>query len=360
MELESDRAALRLRRIPDNTVVHTPTEAEAKELLAILYENGYKWRSEEELVYTSYAADGDNTCYCLKSSKRVTHLAKGYFIRKGYTIFTLAEFKELYLIPSNSGELESQPAEKEPQPKFKVGDRVWAIIYSGQPPFLGTVTFVRKDKDYEVDIDAFSGQINKQVWCCRASDLEPYTEPETKGETMETKEKQKGEKGNNSENSQLDLCELLKGHEGIILYSPLEGEVRFEGVRQKDNYGVKPIVTNEGSFCANGKWQEKPNAVCCLYPSRALYEQHPLDAYAAWMKWQEEQKKPFICIHWGEVDCNGDEEEDYTGNTYFRTSSDRDKCIEVIDAFLSQIQQSKSVASLCEEINAIIEKYREK
>lgn len=34
---------MKLKQIPSNTVVHTPTEEEAKELLAILHENGYRW-----------------------------------------------------------------------------------------------------------------------------------------------------------------------------------------------------------------------------------------------------------------------------------------------------------------------------
>lgn len=58
-----------------------------------------------------------------------------------------------------------------------------------------------------------------------------------------------------------------------------------------------------------------------------------------------------------EDECN---ENLYADSFIFRTTADRYKCIEVIDAFLSQIKQSKSVASLCEEIKAIIEKYRTK
>jgi hypothetical protein len=41
------------KEIPANIVVHTPTETEAKELLAILHENGYKWSSDAALTGVS-------------------------------------------------------------------------------------------------------------------------------------------------------------------------------------------------------------------------------------------------------------------------------------------------------------------
>ena len=94
-----------------------------------------------------------------------------------------------------------------------------------------------------------------------------------------------------------------------------------------------------------------------LFPSRALYEQYPLDPYTAWMIWKEEQKKEYglgvVLQNMNPKNC-----EVIKGHTLlFHSPADRDKCIEVIDAFLSQIQQSKSVASLCEEIKLIIDKY---
>lgn len=219
MKLKPDRPALRLRRIPINTFIHTPTEAEVKELLAILHENGLKWCSGNALTaYTGWESYKEETCYYLGLSG-VEYACKVCRIKDGDTILTFSEFKERYVLNEDN----FAKSEEKPQPKFKVGDRVWAKIYHDQPPFLGTVTFIRKNKDFEVDIDYFKNQINKQVWCCRVSDLEPYTKSETKPtEDMETKEKESGEKGNNSENPQLDLCELLKGIDLLNQYFFIE------------------------------------------------------------------------------------------------------------------------------------------
>ena len=80
------------------------------------------------------------------------------------------------------------------------------------------------------------------------------------------------------------------------------------------------------------------DGVCILFPSRALYEQYPLDAAKAWSVWAEEQKKHWVSVTvWiDDIECESDTAID-TDNIYFRTLADRDKCIE--------------------EINAIIEKY---
>ena len=40
----------KLKSIPENTVIHTPTEEEANELLAILHANGYKWSGNRRLT----------------------------------------------------------------------------------------------------------------------------------------------------------------------------------------------------------------------------------------------------------------------------------------------------------------------
>lgn len=308
---------MKLKEIPQNTVVHTPTEDEVRELLAILHENG--WTTYGCANYVIKNARGIQ----IESETDWSWWKKIENARKeNVTILTLAEFKRLYCEP------------EKPQPKFKVGDKVivkedWAIN-----------TPLKVEKYDEAD-NMYKLEGLPIIWLDEAQ-LEPYTEPETKPtEDMEAKEKESGEKGNNPQNSQLDLCELLKGHEGIIIYSPLEGEVRLEGIRPKDNYMIKPIVTEGGAFCANGKWQERPNAVCCLFPSRALYEQYPLDSYTAWMKWQEEQTIYHIRIEFQPYDERGEMKCGNTGTLHFddlkfRTPTDRDKCIGEIKAIIEK------------------------
>lgn len=53
---------------------------------------------------------------------------------------------------------------------------------------------------------------------------------------------------------------------------------------------LKPIACTGGNYNSDGTYTDpSDNGVCCLYPSRALYEKYPLDAYSAWMEWQSER-----------------------------------------------------------------------
>ncbi len=296
---------LKLKPIPENTVVHTPTEAEAKELLEILHENGYEWYHKyspipnPNLQEVRYINIYDSLHGC---SKVITYRDKDMYDR----FLTLAEFKERYV------EVE--------KPRVKVGDKVKINESYYKEELHGSIGIVR----CEASPFSFYVEIDNTIYQVGFNDLEPYTEPtEENSNPLNTNDMQKEMDSN--ENKGLNLCELLKGHEGEKLYSPF--------------YGVMELMTiNDGLLCfqnanigidllPNGHSQYAVDGYCAIFPSRALYEQYPLDPRSAWNEWKEAQKKPFICIHWGEVDCNGDEEEDYSGNTYFHTTSDRDKCI---------------------------------
>lgn len=313
-----------MKPIPTNTVVHTPTEAEAKELLAILHENGYSvTTSIKEMKMVNSYIDED-ICFNI-NDETWGHCTREWYKKKGYTILTLTKFKERYC------------EEEKPRLKFEVGD---------------LAIFPNRDKPMRID-DIEDG-VGMSWWddgCIRAAacleDLTPYTEPETKPtEDMETKvnhnlSQNSAEKCNNNnaistdEKKELNLCELLKGHEGETIFLTTMGTVIFHGVSEQ-SIQFKTHKTAKDTYLLKASGKMSENGVVIAYPSRALYEQYPLDPYTAWMKWQEEQRKPFIYIHWGEVDCNGDEEEDYTGNTYFRTPADRDKCIEEIKAIINK------------------------
>ena len=311
---------MKLKTIPDNIVVHTPTEKEAKELLGFLHENGYSITTtiREMKMVNSYK--DEDICFFI-DDENWGHCTREWCEKKGYTILTLAEFKKKY-VDTCTDDCSSTVQVEKSQPKFSEGDLVM-FPKMDRPLRIHTI----------VDGVAMSWWDDGGIRATAGLDyLQPYTEPETK-------EKEQGEKGNNSENSQLNLCELLKGHEGELFYSLIHGTIVLSKIDNTVPYPLYFKIKDRGAvYSAHGHYDNlyEKDATVVLYPSRTPYEQYPLDPLKAWQKWKEEQKKPFICIHWGEADCNGDEEEDYTGNTYFRTTASRDKAIEEIKAIIEK------------------------
>ena len=305
---------MKLKPIPQDTVVHTPTEEEAKELLAILHENGYKWCGGTSLIEDSeWEAYQEWTCYYISSYVEIGNI---YEHNEDKTNpITIADFKRLYC------------KEEKPQPRFKVGDKV-KIVNVRNPMMLNEIGIIEEHP-------AKNSPLYKVKWGEDSSTFiegvffEPYTEPETKPtENMKTKEKQKGEKGNNSENFQLDLCELLKGHEGEKFYSPIVGDCTLKAITDY----IYVAVNDHPSYCFFLDGRRENSGAVVFFPSRALYEQYPLDPYTAWMKWQEGQKGYSLSLSIVGNDFGG-----RIISARFRITTDRNKCIE--------------------EINAIIEKY---
>ncbi len=63
----------KLKSIPENTVIHTPTEEEANELLAILHANGYKWSGNRRLTKSNcWNAFKAEMCYEIE----ITHTVR--------------------------------------------------------------------------------------------------------------------------------------------------------------------------------------------------------------------------------------------------------------------------------------------
>ena len=130
------------------------------------------------------------------------------------------------------------------------------------------------------------------------------------------------------ETKDLNLCELLKGHEGETFFSLLIGEcVLSEITTPTDTY---PIKLEHSDYSSDGRFES--TGVPVVYPTRALYEQYPLDPVAAWTEWQELQKQILMSVTLGAM---GD------GNTIhkfyqFRTVANRDKCIQEIKAILKK------------------------
>lgn len=87
----------------------------------------------------------------------------------------------------------------------------------------------------------------------------------------------------------LNLCEILKGHEGETFYSPMYGEVKLIGTDSfifpgNSNY---PIVISGingqdiSNLCPNGHFLNEDRGECMLFPSKDQRD---------WNKWVEEQK----------------------------------------------------------------------
>ena len=240
---------MKLKEIPQNTVVHTPTEEEAKELLAILHENG--WINIGCVNYVIKNAKGIQ----IESETNWSWWEKIENARKeNYTILTLAEFKEKYC------------EEEKPQPKFKVGD--WVRVKNSKLKGIIKEPY-SNDSGYRVYFEDGDGGWDEEYF---EGDLEPYTEPEPKPtEDMETKELNRCEKcGATTQQcmdapcqdypveKELNLVELLKGHDRETFWSPLFGDIRFFRINTDDN---KPLFF---------EWKEgsgKPKRGCPLRPS---------------------------------------------------------------------------------------------
>lgn len=352
---------MKLKPIPSDIIVHTPTEAEAKELLGILHENGYKWHSGDCLLDVTYW-DGyeSKTCYrvVFDDAKTIAYSSlERARERISSTILTLAEFKRRYVVGVGDWMRINVPCDEflskyngvvahtvERQTRGD-GTEGWLLGISS--------AYVFKDEWLEPwagqcqdlsnkDKKAIFPGVDKPLLLCAIigdhaygldddgnlkciapmSEVEPYLEPELKStEDMEPRE--------------LNLKEILKDcPAGVEFYSLLEGNVKFAGIyahEQTDH--MKPIMCSDSWYCANGAYQEKPNAACLLWPSRALYERYPLDPQTAWSKWAAEHMRYPLCFVCRKAD---DEEISDFGDVYFRTPADRDKCIEEIKAIIEK------------------------
>ena len=87
---------MKLKQIPENTVVHTPTEEEAKELLTILHENGYDITTTLRTIKEVNKYKDEEMCFRIYD-KYWSHCTKERYQKEGYTILPLAEFKEKYV-----------------------------------------------------------------------------------------------------------------------------------------------------------------------------------------------------------------------------------------------------------------------
>lgn len=86
------------------------------------------------------------------------------------------------------------------------------------------------------------------------------------------------EPNNAPENEELDLCMLLKGHEGETFYSPICGKVKIDGITE---YGVIVMDMTKTYFHFNRHGVYSDGGEVLLFPSE---EQHD------WFLWVEQRK----------------------------------------------------------------------
>ena len=99
-----------------------------------------------------------------------------------------------------------------------------------------------------------------------------------------------------NEEKEINLCEILKGHEGEFFYSPLYGKVKL--VKTDAEHMLIKVKSVLGgyyhSFTASGKYLEDDwGGECVLFPSKTQRD---------WNKWIEENKpKPKIPKTWSDT-----------------------------------------------------------
>ena len=72
------------------------------------------------------------------------------------------------------------------------------------------------------------------------------------------------------EQEDLNLCEILKGCEGITLYSPIHGDVVLESINNLSNYPIIVRLSDGDTidFCKDGRYITMYNGECMLFPSK--------------------------------------------------------------------------------------------
>ena len=95
----------------------------------------------------------------------------------------------------------------------------------------------------------------------------------------------------------LNLCEILKGHEGEIFYSPLCGEVKLISISYNIEYPIKIESLHGGkpriTLTSNGCYYSEVNEEIMLFPSKDQRD---------WIKWDKENNKSKVPKTWSELE----------------------------------------------------------
>lgn len=129
------------------------------------------------------------------------------------------------------------------------GEKVRVVGYNDYSILTGGETGWNYDKNMKQGIRYIDESlINKEdkLWFTHIECLTPIEQPE------------------------LDLCKILKGCEGIKLYSPIFGDVVLTTVNDALDYPIEVTLSNRGirSFNNNGLYLNGYNGECMLFPSK--------------------------------------------------------------------------------------------
>ena len=177
------------------------------------------------------------------------------------------------------------PDKEQSKPKFKVGDKV-RVNNTRYNKYFGSFGVVKSIEEfvrgtYVYDLENDTSFIE--------TSLEPYTEPsnvstnDTKDDTKESvnlsqniancDKSKDNQLKDNMEEKELNLCELLKGHEGETFYSTAYGEVIYKGIEILSGEPTialieqaEPKVTISRSIFSNGKLSH--NGEYIFFPSK--------------------------------------------------------------------------------------------
>lgn len=133
-------------------------------------------------------------------------------------------------------------------------------------------------------------------------------------------------------NENINLCEILKGHEGEAFYSPCYGYIILKAIKPHCYFSLFFYDNNSKyKFTKHGKISANNNADCVLFPSKDQRD---------WNKWIEEQK-PKVPKTWDELVTTNKANSHYihTLNDTYLSSSKSKRIIEKSALALLKIHQ---------------------
>lgn len=128
-------------------------------------------------------------------------------------------------------------------------------------------------------------------------------------------------------NENINLCEILKGHEGETFYTPICGTVKLKNIDEDLIYPLNFINVDNFVTCftSNGKFlDDVKEAECLIFPSKDQRD---------WNKWFEEQN-PKVSKTWSDTRFN-------SSFTFYELSYiDKDKDYVLTSTGISSIERS--------------------
>ena len=240
-----------------------------------------------------------------------------------------------------------------PKPKFPIGSIV--RITNKKNPYHGHKGKFGKVITYNAKFNRYAIEGIPSEW--EEGDLEPYTEEYCNlSQNIANCDKPKDNQlKDNMEEKELNLSEILTGCQGEEFYSLSLGTVKFEEIKEDYSLLFINVAADEPMYVTTeGYGAFAEGDVCLIYPSRALYERYPLDAYSAWMEWKEARKPKIWRAERGskywwfndefEIRCNADIRDSIDNNradfgNYFRTEEEAKQAAGIVKDALQKFHE---------------------